>query len=127
MHKLYVNLRLEVAGWGAVNVVKPTGSKILMFVKLPTIPLSKCRNSFTVNLTLNSEIQMCAGGEKEKDSCNGDSGGPLMHVEAVNGPPQYFAIGLVSFGIKQCGKKDKPAVYTRIAGYMGWILDTLEE
>ena len=53
-----------------------------------------------------------------KDSCNGDSGGPLIYREFTDEP--WHQIGLVSFGTSICGK-GVPGVYTRVAEYMDWI------
>lgn len=69
---------------------------------------------------------MCVGGKIGYDSCTGDSGGPLMKVEAVDGPPKYYLIGIVSFGSKQCGKFAIPAVYTQVSQYLTWILNHLK-
>lgn len=68
---------------------------------------------------------MCVGGIIGEDSCGGDSGGPLMKVEAVDGPPKYYFLGVVSFGAKHCGESSTPAVYSRIAEYLRWILDNM--
>ena len=55
-----------------------------------------------------------------KDSCNGDSGGPLIYREFADDP--WYQIGLVSFGTSVCGGKGGvPGVYTRVAEYMDWI------
>ena len=43
-----------------------------------------------------------------KDSCNGDSGGPLITNEARGYP--WFQVGIVSFGTAQCGK-GVPGIY----------------
>ena len=58
-----------------------------------------------------------------KDSCNGDSGGPLIYREYSDDP--WHQIGLVSFGTKACGK-GVPGVYTRVAEYMDWIESKLQ-
>jgi secreted trypsin-like serine protease len=50
--------------------------------------------------------KLCAGGEQGRDSCNGDSGGPLTY----NG----MQIGIVSWGSVNCGDP-VPAVYVNIA------------
>lgn len=77
--------------------------------------------------TVITEKQLCAGGVIGKDSCGGDSGGPLMLIDSVEGqPPKYFLIGLVSFGTKRCAKTNLPAVYTRIAYFLPWILDNIQ-
>ena len=52
------------------------------------------------------------------DSCNGDSGGPLILKEFSSDP--YYQIGIVSFGLKLCGN-GVPAVYTRVTNYIPWI------
>ena len=68
----------------------------------------------------NSSKQICAGFKVEsninKDTCNGDSGSPLMI--RLNG--QWFHYGIVSFGSQtDCGRG--PAIYTRTAYYYDWI------
>ena len=58
-----------------------------------------------------------------KDSCNGDSGGPLFAREITDDP--WVQIGLVSYGTTTCGK-GVPGVYTKVSYYMDWIDDHLE-
>ena len=54
------------------------------------------------------------------DSCNGDSGGPLIYRQN-NGPEKpWFQIGIVSFGSSLCGI-EIPAVYTRVTKMMDWV------
>ncbi len=56
---------------------------------------------------------MCAGGEKDKDSCVGDSGSALMREnDGVSSP--WKIIGVVSFGPRRCGTEGVPGVYTRV-------------
>lgn len=62
-----------------------------------------------------------------EDSCTGDSGGPLMKMEAINGRSRYYILGIVSFGADPCGFSNAPAVYTRIASYLHWMLDNIEQ
>lgn len=125
LSNFYVGKMMEVAGWGATNVTDPKESKMLMFVKLPTVEAVQCSHLFNVDVDIDETTQMCVGGELNHDSCAGDSGGPLMYVEAYNGPPRYYELGLVSFGVKKCGQKGKPAIYTRVAGFINWILDNI--
>ena len=58
-----------------------------------------------------------------KDSCGGDSGGPMTYRHSVNDP--WYLVGLVSYGSTKCG--DKPGVYTYVPHYIGWIRRTLRE
>lgn len=117
------NFTLFVAGWGAYNeTVKK--SNIKLHVSVPYVKLNECIPVY--NLTKRSaplwDKQLCAGGEKDKDSCKGDSGGPLMYMK---GRIQEI-IGLVSFGTKPCGLEKVPAVYTKVYEYITWIRDTLK-
>lgn len=73
-----------------------------------------------------TENQLCAGGETRADSCGGDSGGPLMLASEVNGVTQMVQQGIVSFGSVACGTIGDPAVYTYVAKYVDWILDTIK-
>lgn len=62
---------------------------------------------------------MCAGGQPGKDSCRGDSGGPLMYENPAT--RLYEVIGVVSFGPTPCGLPDIPGVYTKVFAYKDWI------
>ena len=72
--------------------------------------------------------QLCAGGDRGRDSCEGDSGGPLMRREQLDPDDftRYYLLGLVSFGAKRCGSESLPGVYTDITAYLDWILDNIE-
>ncbi|XP_075399685.1 transmembrane protease serine 11G-like [Tenrec ecaudatus] len=55
-----------------------------------------------------------AGGQ---DACEGDSGGPLVTARDRN---IWYLIGIVSWGI-DCGKPNKPGLYTKVTSYRDWI------
>ncbi|CAH1103086.1 unnamed protein product [Psylliodes chrysocephalus] len=57
-----------------------------------------------------------AGGN---DTCLGDSGGPLVITKNGN-MCQFFVVGITSFG-RLCGKRNTPAIYTRVSEYIDWI------
>ncbi|XP_012885165.1 PREDICTED: serine protease 48, partial [Dipodomys ordii] len=65
------------------------------------------------------EDMICAGDIiNKKDSCKGDSGGPLScHIGGI-----WIQIGVVSWGV-QCGQR-LPGVYTSVIYYQQWINDT---
>jgi len=81
--------------------------------------------------------QMCAGGEKGKDSCKGDSGGPLYLRKVVRPSKKssaedtdpWYLMGLVSFGSRDCGVSgnQKPGFYTRLDHFVPWIQQQIME
>ena len=66
------------------------------------------------------DTEICAtspsGG---KDSCFGDSGGPLIVANKGYGSG-YTQVGIVSWG-PQCGNPLFPGVYTRVSSFSDWI------
>ena len=58
-----------------------------------------------------------------RDSCSGDSGGPIVSREFADDP--WYQVGLVSYGTSKCGTGE-PGVYTKIQGYINWIGENLE-
>lgn len=55
----------------------------------------------------------------------GDSGGPLMGT-ARNDTAQWYAEGVVSFGVK-CGTEGWPGVYTKVSEYLDWIHENVRD
>ncbi|CAH1637696.1 unnamed protein product [Spodoptera littoralis] len=113
-----------VAGWGVTE--DGLESSVLLSVDLPVISNTDCMTAYRDSLKL-KETQICAGGVKDKDSCGGDSGGPLMFPGKMgNYGVRYVQRGIVSFGSKRCGLGGFPGVYTNVAYYMNWILDNIQ-
>ena len=77
------------------------------------------------NAIIDASTQLCAGGDKNKDSCSGDSGGPLTYKQSTDQP--FYQVGIVSFGLKNCGQEDVPGVYTRVAAFTEWIASKMRE
>ncbi|CAH1104153.1 unnamed protein product [Psylliodes chrysocephalus] len=113
-----------VSGWGVTE--DGYKSQVLLEARLPILPLSDCQKLYKsfASITRN---QICAGGVKGRDTCGGDSGGPLKDIGDVNGSSRYIQYGIVSFGPRFCGADGKPGIYTKVSSYMNWILDHLEE
>jgi len=69
------------------------------------------------------DTEICATGPSGgKDSCFGDSGGPL--IVAANADQGYVQVGIVSWG-PQCGNPLYPGVYTRVSSFSDWIKETV--
>lgn len=58
-----------------------------------------------------------------KDSCSGDSGGPLMQTFSSD-KSQWYVEGVVSFGAS-CGREGWPGIYTRVSEYVDWIKENV--
>nr|ACO15307.1 Serine protease easter precursor [Caligus clemensi] len=112
-----------VAGWGATTKRGTHPADTLQFLEINVFNATQCLDVFRKrSSSVTPGNQICAGGEKNEDSCSGDSGSTLMQENFQ----QYTAVGIVSFGPKLCGTEGVPGVYTRVRNYMDWILDNLE-
>ncbi|KPJ07743.1 Trypsin-1 [Papilio machaon] len=100
---------LDTMGFGWTNPADENSfSKQLLRVTIPYVNQNDCKKIFP-KLT---STMMCAGGTN-KDSCKGDSGGPLTYENQV--------VGLVSYGRKTCGQIGIPAVYTNLSAVRDFI------
>ncbi|KAJ8721364.1 hypothetical protein PYW07_002139 [Mythimna separata] len=111
-----------VAGWGKPGFgVKK--SPIKMKIRLSIFDKDACVSKYRRVGALLGENQFCAGGVFLEDTCRGDSGGPLMkrRPEGI-----WEAYGVISFGSDVCGSDGWPGVYTSVARYMDWIMNTLK-
>lgn len=108
-----------------LSYVSASRSDVKLKVDVPILTNEDCASRFSetddVNLRIN---QMCAGGTRDKDSCRGDSGGPLMRLY-VHNRRQWFQEGIVSRGLG-CGRMGRPAIYTRVNRYINWILNVIK-
>ncbi|KAL0100211.1 hypothetical protein PUN28_019557 [Cardiocondyla obscurior] len=119
-----LNGKLFVAGWGKTETL--SASNVKLKLTLPLADQNQCDQTYSNAGVQLGHGQICAGGQKGKDSCRGDSGGPLMAVEKVpNGNRRWTAVGVVSFGPSPCGMQGWPGVYTKVIDYVPWILSKL--
>ncbi|XP_075985903.1 phenoloxidase-activating enzyme-like [Anticarsia gemmatalis] len=110
------SFRLTAAGWWSNEGSKIEAAK--KTVDLPFVKLDDCKKLYENQRRVDLwKGQLCAGGEKDKGTCRGSGGSPLMFE---NGRA-YEAIGIVSFGAYPCGQENKPDVYTNVYEYLPWI------
>ena len=103
----------SVSGWGRMQ--NGYYAVILNRVEIPLVSDQACFTSYGPYYTMN---MVCAGFQQGgKDSCKGDSGGPLF----IEGPSKESTlIGIVSWG-KGCAQPDLYGVYTKVHNYIGWV------
>ncbi len=106
------------AGWGIVG--QGGIPDALRAVELPISTTRDCRKAF--GRQFDPATQVCAGGDG-RDSCSGDSGGPLLGVTADGLLEQ---IGIVSYGSNPCGQKGIPGSYTRVSAYARWLASKMD-
>lgn len=108
-------------GWGATQSDGSGGSNVLLQVTVPIVTNAECQRSENVNgygATITDNM-VCAGViEGGRDSCFGDSGGPLI---IANGDG-WLQVGIVSFGPPDgCAIPGAYGIYTRVSRYTDWI------
>lgn len=108
-----------VSGWGRLEYGGNVPN-VLHQVSVPIMNNTKCQTMFT-NSGHKKKVResfLCAGYDLgKKDSCEGDSGGPLMVQQPDT---RWILAGTVSHGIK-CAYPDLPGVYMRMTYYKPWI------
>lgn len=108
--------RLKTTGWGLTQS-EGRKSRILLEVEVPVVSYTDCITHYGSNLPANA---ICAG-EKGKDACTWDSGGPLYKRISSSKAVQ---VGIVSYG-NGCGT-GVPGVYTPVAAHLTWIAEALK-
>lgn len=71
---------------------------VLQKISIPIWSNAQCRSKYGPHAPGGIADHMLCAGQESRDSCNGDSGGPLMVNDGY-----WFQIGIVSWGIG-CGK-----------------------
>ncbi|KAE8593691.1 hypothetical protein XENTR_v10019268 [Xenopus tropicalis] len=104
-----------VSGYGNLLAYNTRYPDQLQCLDLPILSDSSCKASYPRMI---SENMFCAGFlEGEKDSCKGDSGGPLICSGEL--------YGVVSWG-RYCARKNSPGVYAKVCNYLDWIKNITE-
>ncbi|XP_072394640.1 phenoloxidase-activating factor 1-like [Diabrotica undecimpunctata] len=115
---------LTTAGWGLTEHDAATNVKLK--VEVPFRTRDECMTAFRSARLRLRDSQICAGGVDGKDSCKGDSGGPLMKRSLAN-PLQWYQEGIVSFGNNNCGTAGLPGIYTKVSSFLSWIHSRVKE
>lgn len=113
---------LMVLGWGAINISDHTNTiypSRLQKARINYITNEECEQAQVLDETLYSgeifDSMLCATSPGI-DACRGDSGGPLLRQDVLQG--EDIQVGIVSWG-RGCALY--PGVYSRISDGYDWI------
>ena len=97
-------------GWGKTRYYIRGGSSILQYVWLPVISGKECKRRLEIAVEEYAKVGKNFKGRyydntictwtTNKDSCEGDSGGPVLKNEG----DKLVLVGLTSWGPNECGK-----------------------
>ncbi|KAG5858137.1 snake venom serine protease precursor [Bothrops jararaca] len=102
----------RIMGWGTISSTEETYPDVPHCANINILDHAECQAAYSWQPE--SSTTLCAGIlQGGKDTCWGDSGGPLI----CNGELQ----GIVSWGAHPCGQPHKPGIYTKVSDYTEWI------
>ncbi|KPJ02375.1 Trypsin-4 [Papilio xuthus] len=101
-----------VSGWGS-TIEKGPPSSIPMKAEVNIWAQEECSGAGYGRRKVTPRM-LCANAP-ERDSCTGDSGGPLLLTR-----PYYTIVGIVSWG-RGCARQGYPGVYARVAKFLPWL------
>ncbi len=113
-----------VIGFGAISKNATKFPSELYEVELPLVDRKICEAIYNQNGKIEfTENMICAGySQGGKDTCKGDSGGPLM----ARTDGYYQQIGITSWGIS-CAEPGLYGAYTRLSRYKDWIASNTKD
>ncbi|CAJ1958952.1 unnamed protein product [Cylindrotheca closterium] len=101
----------DIMGFGQISEGGPQ-SEILLHTTVKPVAAEQCQEVYEMYAF--DEATMICALDNGKDSCTGDSGGPLMY----NG----VLVGITSWGL---GCARYPGVYARVSAAYGWIIQNV--
>ncbi|KAH8249097.1 hypothetical protein KR032_005835 [Drosophila birchii] len=116
--------RCYATGWGKNKFGKEGEYQVILKkVDMPVVPGETCQANLRATRLgrhfLLHDSFICAGGEKDKDTCKGDGGSPLVcPIKGQKG--RWKSAGIVAWGIG-CGEVNIPGVYANVAKLRPWI------
>ncbi|XP_066140920.1 venom serine protease-like [Euwallacea fornicatus] len=105
-----------ILGWGQIEFSGPT-SDVLLEANLQIISNAQCQSAQTSEVIVAQEICTYADG---KDSCQSDSGGPVLWTDITTN--RMHLIGIISHGTG-CAT-DFPGINTRVTSFLDWIVSS---
>ena len=106
-------------GWGLTSEGGSPAAE-LREVDLPIVSLETANATGAYDMELTADMLPAGFPGGGKDSCNGDSGGPLLVRNQAN--DGYVLAGIVSFGSHLgCAAPNAYGIYTRVSYFLDWI------
>ncbi|XP_037774309.1 serine-rich adhesin for platelets-like isoform X2 [Penaeus monodon] len=105
--------KVVATGWGDLSYDTKETPEILQEVVLDLITTEECKTTEA----LPSDTSVICALTPNKDTCSGDSGGPLI-TQLCDG--RWAQLGIVSYGF-ECARPSRPGVYTKVSAYFDWI------
>lgn len=105
---------VRAIGWGDTRLT-PRYPTDLQMVDLNLTAISTARRIYASNRLDNRHLAAMAAG---KDTCGGDSGGPLFDLDGDAGDP--LTVGITSFGL-DCADRGVPGIYANVGNYVAWL------
>merc|ERR1712071_154297 len=118
---LSAGLDVTVMGWGSIDECD-TKTDVLLEVEVDIIPNDICNTAYEDSDGV-TENMICAAREG-KDSCRGDSGGPLI-IKGASSYEEDIQVGIVSWG-RGCAQPGFPGVYVRVSAFYDFIMFTMD-
>ncbi|UJA20645.1 serine protease [Thermoleophilia bacterium SCSIO 60948] len=110
---------VAAAGWGFTETGRP--SKVLRQTTLTAWSDEDCRDARGTGGRQDPLYNLCAlydqAGQPVRDTCAGDSGGPLT----VSRDGAEILVGMTSYGPFPCARRGVPGVYSRVSHARPWI------
>uniref|UniRef100_A0A2K6KT93 Transmembrane protease serine 5 n=1 Tax=Rhinopithecus bieti TaxID=61621 RepID=A0A2K6KT93_RHIBE len=111
-----------VSGWGHTDSSHTYSSDMLQDTVVPLLSTQLCNSSCVYSGALTPRM-LCAGYlDGRADACQGDSGGPLVCPDGDT----WRLVGVVSWGLG-CAEPNHPGVYAKVAEFLDWIHDTVQD
>ncbi|ROT71663.1 hypothetical protein C7M84_009999 [Penaeus vannamei] len=105
--------KVVATGWGDLSYDTKESPDTLQEVMLDLITTEECKTTED----LPSDTSVICALTPNKDTCSGDSGGPLF-TQLCDG--RWAQLGIVSYGF-ECARPSRPGVYTKVSAYFDWI------
>ncbi|XP_039494216.1 venom serine protease [Drosophila santomea] len=105
---------VDIMGWGTLGFAA-SKSNTLQKATLLTMDNAVCRSRFNSSIAPSHLCTYDAGG-RGQDSCQYDSGGPVI----LRQRERMFQLGVISFG-RACGQPFGIGVNTRVTSHLNWL------